>query len=65
MRSGELRQLHPPGGYVPRWPEELPAHTVQRAIDKAGTRPKKTDKPPQLCSGSRMGGHVMALDYLI
>lgn len=37
----------------------------------AGTRPdtrnrdKPTDKPPQLCSGSKMGGHVMALDYLI
>lgn len=32
---------------------------------RPGTRPKKTDKPPQLCGGSKMGGHVMALDYLI
>lgn len=33
---------------------------------RPGTRPKKTDKPPQLCSGSRMGGpcHGPGLPYI-
>lgn len=65
MRSGELHQLHPPGGYVPRRPEGLPAHPVQRAIDQAGNAAEENGQAAAAVQRQQNGGHVMALDYLI